>query len=510
LPGASDTCLRRLRAGLFAVSGGSGLRAGSVAVLVIALAGGGCSATRFQRDPCTAHSQCRASFGFGAVCQTDGYCGTAPVARCDRSYPEDLLTDGGSYRDALVLGSLTDRSSPAQLIREKAIRLAVKEANAAGGLDGHPVAVLLCDIQQQAPQPATTDTRDPALTRTQAAVQTARWLAETLGVPGLIGPAASADAQEVWEAVRGAGTLVISPSATSPALARLAPEASDARPGLLWSAAPTDLLQARVIADDLLARNVTHAHILRETGVYGEALANLVADRFRAGGGTLQIESLPSDDRIGAAVATVPDDRPGDVLFISSQQSWIVRFLQAASLQAGFAERTIFLTDAAANRAVFEGAAGASALFPRIRGTRPAPLDPSESTYASFLAGYRAEYSGEDPAAATYAAHAYDAAWLALYGAAWAALQERQVTGMAMARGLRRIGSGEPTPMLPSSWKGALAAFRAGRAIDVRGASGDLDYDPATRAPSGPIEIWGVASSEGMFSTRGIEIRRSP
>jgi branched-chain amino acid transport system substrate-binding protein len=470
----------------------------AVALLALVAA---CSATRFERDPCTDHSQCRASFGFGAVCQSSGYCGPGSVARCDRAYPDDLLAGGARYRDAIVLGSLTDRSSPAQLIRERAIRLAFAEVNGVGGLDGRPLGVLLCDIQE--------DPRLDGSTRGEAAVETARLLANTLGVPALIGPAASTDAQAVAEAVSSAGTLVISPSATSQALVALELPASEERPGMLWTVAPSDRLQARVIADDLLARQVGRAYLLRETGLYGEGLANLIADRFRQGGGTLQIESLPSDARIAAATAAVPAEEAAEVVFISSQQRWIIEFLRQASAEPSFATRNVFLTDAAANQAVFDGAAEAAALFPRIRGTRPAPLDPSDYVYASFVAGYRAEYGGEDPTAATYSAHAYDAAWLALHGLAWAALRTGQITGLGMARGLRHLGQGDPTPLAPSSWKAALAALRAGRSLDLRGASGPLDYDLATRAPSGAIEIWGVAGENGRFSMTPLEVKEA-
>jgi ABC-type branched-subunit amino acid transport system substrate-binding protein len=221
------------------------------------------------------------------------------------------------------------------------------------------------------------------------------------------------------------------------------------------------------------------------------------------------VESLPSQGHVAGAVASVPAGEEAEVVFISSQQSWIIEFLRQASAQPGFASRNIFLTEAAANQAVLDGAAEAAGLFPRIRGTRPAPLDPSEYVYASFVAGYRAEYGGEDPAAATYSAHAYDAAWLALYSAAWSALHLGAVRGPGMARGLRHLGAGEPTPLLPSSWKGAQAALRAGRSLDLRGASGDLAYDLATRAPAGSIEIWGVAAENGRFSMTPLAVKET-
>ncbi len=456
------------------------------------LVAAGCSATRFEHDPCTADSQCRASFGFGAICQEGGFCGPAPLAGCDRSFPDDLLGDPVRYRDSVVLASLTDRSSPTQVIRERAIRLAFQEANARGGLEGRPVGVVMCDVQGG------------------QAVERARLLAERLRVPAILGPASSLEVQAVWAAIEGTGTMILSPSATSEALAQLQPDVSDAEPGLLWTAAPADGLQARAIAEDMLARGVARAYLLRESGLYGENLARLVADRLQEGGGSVQIAPVSSDLGIAGATAAVPSEQDGEVLFISSQPTWIVKFLQAASLQPGYDRRTIFLTEAAASPTVLEAAGVATALFPRIRGTRLAPLDPGDATFASFVAGYRAEYGGEDPTEARYAAHAYDAAWLALYGAAWSALQEREVAGPGMARGLRRLGNGAATPMVPASWQAALAAFRAGRSVDVRGASGTLDYDAGVRSPAGSIQLWGVTSADGRFTATAIEGSPSP
>src|SRR5205814_4110184 len=127
----------------------------------------------------------------------------------------------------------------------------------------------------------------------------------------------------------------------------------------------------------------------------------------------------------------------------------------------------LFLTDAAADLSVFNAAAGASALFPRIRGTRPAPRGLDNYVYATFVADYKAEYGGEDPAAATFSAHSYDATWLVLYGAAWSLLRDGAITGIGISRGLRHVSGGPAISIVPSSWAGVLASFRGGRGVDV-------------------------------------------
>ena len=57
------------------------------------------------------------------------------------------------------------------------------------------------------------------------------------------------------------------------------------------------------------------------------------------------------------------------------------------------------------------------------------------------------------------------------------------MTGPGIAGGLRRVSAGglAPTPILPASWPVVVAAFRAGRGVNVSGASGELDYNAVTR-----------------------------
>ena len=473
-----------------------------VAAAALALfASAACSLDRFEHDVCSSDDECRADFGFGAVCGSRGLCQRVSLPpRCGPSYPEDLFDDQPRYRQAVVLGSLMDLSSEAHLTRSKAVRLAVKAANLAGGIDGRPFGLVECDIRQD-------DSLDGD-DRTQAAVSSAAFLVDRLGVPAMVGPSASVDVAAVWQAVHGKGALVMSPAATSPTLSALEPDVSAERPALLWRTAPSDALQGKLIADDMIARGVSRVVVLRESGPYGEALAALFVGHFTAGNSNagssrreVEMVSLLVEGHIDGAVAAVPSEAegrpPAEVLFISSQQSWVVRFLQQAAAAHGFANRRVFLTDAAANQAVLTAATGAAALFPRVRGTRPAPRDPSDRVFASFVADYRAEYQGESPTSAAFSAHAYDAAWLTLYGAAWSLVRETAVTGSGIARGLGRLRSGPSMPLLMGSFGPIVSALRADRPVDLSGASGELDFDPGTREIDAPLQIWTIATSTG-------------
>jgi branched-chain amino acid transport system substrate-binding protein len=482
---------------------------GSAAPLLLLLLGA-CSSDGFAFRQCGSDVDCRGAFGFGSVCAKSGYCADVqPTARCTSTYPEDLFSQPGQYRDAVVFASLMDHSSDAHVTRERAIRLAIKGVNGAGGLDsagsGTPArkfGLVMCDIAKSA--------NYDDLSRTDAAIASANFVANRLGAAAIVGPSASSDAEQVWQAVRGAGTLVISPAATSPALSGLEMNTSDENPGLLWRTAPTDALQGRVIADDMIERQVPAVHVIREVGAYGEGLASVFADRYRQGGGNVTLISISSEAQAAEAASAVAAADPGEILFVSSQQSWIISYLNAAANQPAVATRSIFLTEAAANQEVLTGSAAAQALYPHVRGTRPAPRDPNDYVFGSFIADFRAEYAGASPTTATFSAHAYDAAWLTLYGAAYAAQAEGRITGAGIGRGLRRVSMGMDTPIVPAQWLSVGAAFRAGTSVNVRGASGDLDYNPTTRDLTAPIEIWTIGTSPGGQFTMVRQATRTP
>jgi branched-chain amino acid transport system substrate-binding protein len=240
--------------------------------------------------------------------------------------------------------------------------------------------------------------------------------------------------------------------------------------------------------------------VVRENGAYGEGLAAVFASRFGEGRGSSELLALGSDGQIGATAAAAAGHGVQEVLFISSQQEWVTRFLDTSGGLAAYDTQHLFLTDAAANLSVFSAASNATALFPRIRGTRPAPRSLDDYVYATFVANYKAEYGGEDPTGNAFAAHAYDAGWLVLYGAAWSLLRDGAITGTGISRGLRHVSGGAPMSVIPPSWPAVVAAFRVGRGIDVSGASGELNFDPVTRETTAPIEIWTVASSGGQIA----------
>ncbi|MBT8494138.1 MAG: ABC transporter substrate-binding protein, partial [Deltaproteobacteria bacterium] len=407
---------------------------------------------------------------------------------------DDLFTNDDNA-DAIVFGNLMDRSVSAQVGRENAAELAYFGANDIGGLEGRNFGVVFCDIQVQ----------NDGEERSDNAIEAARYLIETLGVPAILGPSSSGDTQAVYQAFSDTSTLIISPSATSPALTPLDGEnPTDENPGLLWRTAPPDDLQGRAIAADIRAVGSLRSSgtasaniaIIFQSGPYGEGLGTVLSNELDvicpSPTCTVSLNPYDGDTQRNNAVTMIGNDGAvQEVVFISSDVAEVNSFLAAADTITGYDTKQIFLTDSAA-QAALEVPAG---LEGQIRGSRPKPLETGEFAYGLFRAAYAARF-GENPDQLSFTAHSYDAAWMLVYGATWALLQEGSLTGVNIAKGLRQLSSGEMLDVQPTSYNAIRSRFDAGTSVNIEGASGALDYDPAIEETEGPVQIWTVEGGD--------------
>ncbi|HET6584419.1 MAG TPA: ABC transporter substrate-binding protein [Nannocystaceae bacterium] len=452
----------------------------------------GCSATALRPRACTSSGECRAAFGLGSVCGDGGYCEPPQQhPRCSEAFPPELLLEPEAYADHVVIGSMFGFVDHRDTLR--AAELAIRQLEREKVGDDLAFAMLHCDTTEMAGDDATD---------LEASAAVATFLAEVVGVPAIVGPRGSARTEAAFAAIHDAGVLLISPSATSPTLGELDRlDPTFEAPGLLWRTVPPDTLQATVIATDMRARGVANVAVIYQAGPYGDGLTRLFETRFTAlGGGPLDKHTF-ENGQFSPIVAKVAESlTAGDVdevLFLSSDIMDYVAFLHAAvatdELLAAYTGDGvgIFLADAAYNTTLIASTWERSAeLYPRVRGTRPAPAE--GVLFNTFAAAYSAEYD-EDANSSGFTPHSYDAAWLVAYGVAWAKLVEGEIDGVGIARGLRRITGGDPVEIEPTSWPVVLDRFAHETPIDVEGASGPLDYNPDTEETSAPIELWSIA-----------------
>ena len=153
--------------------------------------------------------------------------------------------------------------------------LAISEINSAGGFMGSTVAAVRADS---------------TCVDSDAATAAAERLVTSGGIAALMG----ADCSGVTGAVLANvavpnGILMISPSATSPALST----AEDN--GLFFRTAPSDARQGQLLAEQTIARGITTVAVTYVNNDYGDGLASAFATNFEALGGTVSV-SIPHED----------------------------------------------------------------------------------------------------------------------------------------------------------------------------------------------------------------------
>lgn len=465
-----------------------------------------CSLSNIDVNECKETSECREAFGVGSICADNGFCAEAQAQaqpRCEKTFPVNLFDNPEDASRRIIIGNIMDRSSTTHQARENSAQLAFAAINEQSGVGGREFGVVFCNIEE--------NPEFDSLTRTEAAVASARYLADVVGVPAIIGPAASSDTQAVFSDLSQSekNVLVISPSATSPTLSELDPSTvTDAAPGLLWRTAPPDSLQSAAIVSDMITPGqgrgeaASKVAVIFESGAYGDALGTRFVSEFQTAGGTaVQFPFSTPSQRTEQVTAAGIDPSVDEVLFISSQFTDAVAFLDSAATLPGYTSKRVFLTDAAANVDVLQTAN--PALFDSVRGSRPAPLNSkTDLVYANYLSSYAAAFGGGDATEFSFVANAYDAAWLVAYGVVWSLAQESEISGTTIARGLRKLSSGEAVEILPSTWTTVQNRFEEGMSIDIRGASGSLDFDPLTEETTGDFQIWQIVQKEieGIYS----------
>ncbi len=369
---------------------------------------------------------------------------------------------------------------------ERAVFLAADEINQSGGVGGKRLALVACDSGT-----------DPA-----QAVQAATWLIDAARVPAIIGPAASsATLQVLTEVALARETLLISPSATSPALT----DQQDAN--LLWRTAPSDAIQGRAISAYLQAEGLSRVAVLNRNDTYGNGLTEAIRSslcaarpcdddtyfnrRYEEAAGAGDLASLFSQVQAFAPDALVL------VAFVSDG----VQLVNLAAL-AGITR--LILTDGTKDRELLAQVNDPAALRAAV-GTAPAA--PAGDTYQAFARRYEAQW-GSEPG--VFNAQAYDALYL-LGFAVGAQLDLGPLSGPALAGQLARLSAGEPVSAGPTDFNRGLGLLlaQAGASIDYVGASGALDFDAKGEAPA-DIEAWrfdldsgDVVSLNTIFTSTG-------
>jgi len=306
-----------------------------------------------------------------------------------------------------------------------------------------------------------------------AATSAAERLITSDGIAGLIGGDCSGVTIAVLTNVAMAnGTVMISPSATSPALSTIEDN------GQFFRTSPSDARQGAVMTEIISERGYKEVALTYTNNDYGKGLADAFQAAFEAAGGKVTISISHEDGKadysaeVGALAAA-----GGDVLVVAGYLDQGGKGIIEGSLDSG-AFDTFVLPDGMVGDSL-PAAIGAdlNGSFGQVPGTD----SPGADTLKALLKS--------EGALGPFVAESYDAAALLLLamqaaGSTDPAAYKGKITDVANAPG-EEIHPGE-----------------LGKAMDILAAGGDIDYVGASN-----VELIGPGESAGNY--REVEVKGS-
>jgi len=370
------------------------------------------------------------------------------------------LTAGFASAEEIKMGVIIGFTGPIESLTPDmadGAELAMAEANASGALlDGSTV---------------TSVRADSTCIDAGAATAAAERLITSDGVKGIMGADCSGVTSAILSNVALAnGMVMISPSATSPALST----AEDN--GLFFRTAPSDARQGVVMTEVLMEEGIKEVAVTCTNNDYGKGLADSFQAAFESAGGTVTINAAHEDGKADysaevGALAAAGGDRLVVAGYVDQGGSGIVR----AALDSGAFDTFHFPDGMISAKLVENFGSEIDGSTGQVPGTNSA----GAGIYAAMATA--AGFDGTSP----FSAESYDAAALIMLamqaaGSSDPAVYKDHVMSVSNAPGLT---------VLPGQLGLALQALAAGVAID---------YDGATA-----VELIGGGESAGNYRQVG-------
>ncbi len=478
---------------------------------------------------CDGYQDCQRLLGgdWRYVCK-DGGCVRSELVdnegvSCSLPTREDEIA---ALRDpaAFLVGTLLPVGEPFTSLGEPmqaGAELAVREFNGIGGIGGRKFGLLRCDTAGDIAK----------------GTAGARFLAEDVGVKGIVGPAFSGVALGVAQSVTIRNeVLVISPSATTPAVSGLDDD------GLVWRTAPSDAIQGRAMAEFLRGLGgLQRVLVVYKNDPYGGGLRDVLVEQLGSDA-SFELESYayadpgkPAEGFDASAVAvdiaaehdpqvvvligtsevyeatTASGDAQNGILFQTEKQwaSASYRALHAAPIlwlvsEGGKNEKFVELL-----KTLPAGEGNPPDLASRVVGTTPGSIGAkNRDSFAQRFIDAFEQYDKVE----LYAPESYDAMYLIAFAHATLPAGTRDYTGLDLAAGMRRVVGGDSEIDIgPSRITEVMRRLQASAKVLIAGASGVLSLDE-NGDPPGAIDFYWVTSdgAGGYAYETHLYLRPSP
>jgi branched-chain amino acid transport system substrate-binding protein len=267
------------------------------------------------------------------------------------------------------------------------------------------------------------------------------------------------------------GIVMISPSATSPALSTIEDN------GLFFRTAPSDARQGQIVTDILTGKGVSEIAITYTNNDYGKGLADSIETNFKAAGGTVTINAPHEDGKADyAAEVGALASAGGEVLVVAGYLDQGGQGVIRAALDSG-AFDTFYLPDGMTGQPLAD-AIGAD--LNGSYGAMPGTDSPGAAKFADMAAAAGFE-------ASVFAPESYDAAALIALG-----MQAAGSTKSTDFAGFIMDVANAPGEKI---YPGEL-----GKALKILSEGGQIDYVGATA-----VELIGGGESAGNYQEIAIE-----
>ena len=369
-----------------------------------------------------------------------------------------LLPLGAAFAEDVKLGVLLGYTGPIESLTgpmADGAELAIEEVSDSGALLG---GLQVASIRG-----------DTTCIDSAAAVAAAERLVTADRVDAIVGGDCSGVTIAMLQQVaKPNGIVMISPSATSPALSTIEDD------GLFFRTAPSDARQGEVVADILQEMDIQEAAMTYTNNDYGKGLADSIAANVEMRGGTITM-SAPHEDGKGdysaevAALAAVG----GDILIVAGYLDQGGKGIIQAALDSGAFDQ-FFLPDGMIGESLVE------AIGPDLDGsigTVPGTDSPGAATLGDMLA----------TASQPFVKESYDAAALILL-----AMQAAGSTDSgAFKDHVMAVANAPGEEIFPGELAKALGILADGGEIDYVGASA--------------VELVGAGESAGNYQQMAVE-----
>lgn len=350
----------------------------------------------------------------------------------------------------------------------KSLQFAVDQINEQGGvLQGEKLVGIMAD-----------DGCSP-----QVAADAATKLVNVSQVIGIVGPLCSGALMAATSsATIPAGVILISQAATSPEISTLKDN------DLVFRTIPSDEYQGQALARTLLDRGTKKVAVSFINNDYGKGIAEAFKKEFEAKGGEIAGYEAHEENKSSyrADLAGLAQGGADTLVLLDYGDTSGLTVLREA-IENGFFEN-------------FVGAEGmkTSAPIKAIGGdnlttfTASAPVSVKSEALDIFNTGF-AESGGDINA--SYVGPSYDAVFLLAL-----AIEKAGGDKAKLPEALRAVSNGEGEPILPGEWKKAKELIAAGKAVDYRGASGELNFDANGDVP-GSYALFKVVGDDWEVET---------